>query len=94
MIEPTIKFNKDIDFARLIKFLERTNQQDALNTLKQYHCLSANYDIKQGAIEIKFYRDRIAGVSRIIYITVDSQIDRYALWQYFYQPEHRNDWED
>lgn len=94
MIEPTIKFKKDIDLVCLIKFLERANQQDALNTLKQYHQLSASYAVKQGTIEINFYQGHTGGVSKIIYITVDSQIDRYALWQYFYQPEHRNDWED
>lgn len=93
MVEPIITINTITALSRVISFLERTNQKQALETFTKYNWVSARFDVKDGMLTLMFYPDRTAKPDTVLYVTVDSQIDRYALWQYFYQPEHRHDWE-
>ena len=94
MVEPAITLKTINELSRVVSFLERTNQKDTLKTFAKYNWVSASFDVKDGVLALTFYSDRTCKPDTILYLTVDSQIDRYALWQYFYQPEHRHDWED
>ena len=93
MVEPIITINTISELSRVIAFLKRTNQEDTLQTFGKYNWVSARFDVKDGLLTLTFYSDRTSDPDTVLYLTVDSQIDRYALWQYFYQPEHRHDWE-
>ena len=88
--EPVLKFSNDISARRLIHYLRNYNQEAVLRSIEQHSVFSFQYDVKQGSIEIRLYdlNKRVVGLTTL---TVDDQIDRYALWQYFYSPEHRDD---
>lgn len=89
MYEPMIKFSNDSSAIRLINYLKSHNQEAVLRSIEQHPAFSFQYDVRQGSIEIHLYDlNRVVG---LITLTVDEQIDRYNLWQYFYSPEHRDD---
>ena len=92
MEEPVLKLSNSTCINKLIQYLTYHKLQDVLDSIAKHNALSLRYDTHTGDLILTLYHSE--RVSAVIHLTVGEELERYKLWQYFYLPEHRNDWED
>jgi allophanate hydrolase subunit 1 len=89
---PILKFSKNSDIKKFIQYLKYHNLQNILDLVDKHTALSVQYDTNYGDLVLTLYDDE--QVSTVVHLTAKDALESNKLWQYFYQPEHRHDWED
>ena len=89
---PMLKLSKKSDIKKFIQYLKYHNLQNILDLVDKHTALSVQYDTNYGDLILTLYDGE--QVSTMVHLTAGEDFERNTLWQYFYQPEHRHDWED
>ena len=89
MEKPILHLTTEEDFYKLQQLLWRLKKIDILNNIKASNAFSLIYDTKVGDLVLTLYKNDIFVAQ--YHLTFGSELDCNKVWQYFYQPEHRDD---